>query len=55
MAEDKNYALRLPMELFEEVRKAADEDERSINAEIIVLLREALAVRKRHEDNKAVH
>ena len=42
---EKKFALRLPAELYEQVQKAADQDTRSINAEIIVLLREALAAR----------
>lgn len=46
MATEKSYALRLPEELYEEVREAAEADHRSINAEIVVLLKEALAARK---------
>jgi hypothetical protein len=41
----KPFALRLDPALYEAIRQAADADFRSINAEVEVLLREALARR----------
>ena len=42
MAERKPLLLRLSPELYEEVRRLAAADFRSVNAEIEVLLREAI-------------
>ncbi len=44
--DEKNYALRLPLPLYEKVVELAEEDRRSVNAEIAVLLEEAIAARK---------
>ena len=43
MAEDKKgFLLRLPPELFEQLRRFAEQDMRSINGQIEFLLREAV-------------
>lgn len=47
MAEtEKKYPLRLPAEIYDAIAALADEDRRSVNAEIVVLLEEAIATRK---------
>ncbi len=43
---EKRLLLRLPAELHLELADLADQDLRSLNAEILVLLREAIAARK---------
>jgi hypothetical protein len=43
--DEKQYALRLSLPLYEKVVQLADADRRSINAEITVLLEEAIARR----------
>lgn len=45
MAEKKAFALRLDPALHDAIQRAADTDLRSVNAEIEVLLREALVRR----------
>lgn len=42
MADRKAFLLRLPPELYEELRRWADDDVRSVNAQIEFLLRDAL-------------
>jgi hypothetical protein len=44
--EEKKFLLRLPAELHQELLRAAEEDMRSLNAEIVILLREAMTERK---------
>lgn len=47
MAEtEKKYPLRLPSGIYDAIAEMADEDRRSVNAEIVVLLEEAIAARK---------
>jgi hypothetical protein len=46
MSDEVKTQLRLPAEMHAEIKRLADEDLRSLNAEILVLLREAIAVRK---------
>lgn len=43
----KPFALRINEDLFDVIRQTADSDLRSVNAEIEVLLREALKARGR--------
>ena len=43
MAESKRFLLRLDPRLFEALRRWADDDLRSVNAQIEMLLRRALA------------
>lgn len=43
--DDKKFLLRLPQRLFDELRAWAEQDMRSINAQIEWLLREALRQR----------
>ena len=45
MANEVKTQLRLPTELHGQVKRLADEDLRSLNAEIVILLREALQAR----------
>lgn len=47
MAERKTFLVRLSPELLEEVRRLAAEEFRSVNAQVEVLLREALRQRGR--------
>ncbi len=42
---EKRLLLRLPAELHQEVTDLAEQDLRSLNAEILVLLREAIEAR----------
>jgi hypothetical protein len=41
--------IRLPTALYEEIRRLAEKDLRSINAQMVRLLQEAVAARKRAE------
>jgi hypothetical protein len=50
--EKKGFLLRLPPALFEELRRWADQDMRSINGQIEWLLREAVAQRRRRTATK---
>lgn len=43
---DARYPLRLPSELYAEIGRLADSDNRSVNAEIVTLLQEAIALRR---------
>lgn len=47
--EEKRITLRLPAELHAEIEELAKSDLRSLNAEIIILLREAVAARKQKD------
>ena len=51
LAERKSFLLRLPPELYEELTRWADDDLRSLNAQIEFLLREAVRS-KRKRDRK---
>jgi hypothetical protein len=44
--DEKRITLRLPTDVHASVAQLADQDVRSLNAEILVLLREAIAARK---------
>ncbi len=44
-AEDKRFLLRLPLRVFDELRRWAEQDMRSINGQIEWLLRQALRKR----------
>jgi hypothetical protein len=46
MATDVKTNLRLPEELYEEIKRLAEKDLRSINAQIQALLREAIEARQ---------
>ncbi len=46
MANEVKTGLRLPEELYEEIKKIADQDLRSINAQMVALLREAVERRQ---------
>lgn len=47
MAERKSFLLRLPPELLEELNRWADDDLRSVNAQIEYLLRDAVQRRRK--------
>ena len=49
MAQKKSFLLRLPPELLEELQKWAQDDLRSLNAQLEFLLRESLRQRRRRE------
>jgi hypothetical protein len=49
MVGEKSYPLRIPLELYEEIKRLAEREERSANWMMIRLLREAVAVRERNE------
>ena len=53
MAERKGFPLRLPEEIYEAVRRWADDDLRSVNAQIEFLLARALREAGRHPRRKA--
>ena len=46
MAEDIRTNLRIPAEVYERVKESAERDRRSINAQMVVLLQEALDARQ---------
>ena len=50
MAERKKFLLRLPPELWDEIQRLAAADLRSVNAEMEVLLREAVKRRIRRDE-----
>ncbi len=47
---DKRFSLRLPEELHAQLVELAEEDMRSIHAEIIMLLKEAIAARQKQKE-----
>lgn len=49
MAEKRSFLLRLPPELWEELKRWADDDLRSLNGQIEYLLREAVRQRRREQ------
>ena len=49
MTERKPFLLRLPPDLYERLRALAERDMRSVNAQIEVLLREAIQRREKGE------
>ena len=51
MAERKSFLVRLPPELLAELRRWAENDLRSLNAQIEFLLREAVRKRKGQRDD----
>jgi hypothetical protein len=46
MEQVKRFSVRFPLDVLETVKQAAKEDERTINSEIIWLIRKALEARK---------
>jgi len=40
--EEKSYRLRIPVDLYAELEQMADEEDRSVNAQIIRILRESV-------------
>jgi hypothetical protein len=53
MAAKRSFLLRLPPELWEQIKRWADDDLRSVNAQIEYLLREAIRRRQRGSDADA--
>jgi hypothetical protein len=51
MAAKRSFLLRLPPELWEDIKRWADDELRSVNAQIEYLLREAVSRRKRSKDD----
>ena len=47
MASKRSFLLRIPPALWEEIKRWADDDLRSVNAQIEWILREAVAVQRR--------
>lgn len=45
-SKEKQYALRLPVELYAELERWAGEEMRSVNAQIVTILRGAVRQRK---------
>jgi hypothetical protein len=52
MAERKSFLLRIDAELLDALKKWADDDLRSLNAQIEFLLRKALREQRRLKDDK---
>ena len=50
MASKRSFLLRLPPELWEEIKRWADDDLRSVNAQIEFILREAARQRGRRRE-----
>lgn len=50
MAAKRSFLLRLPPELWVEIKRWADDDLRSVNAQIEYVLREAVRRRRRDQD-----
>jgi hypothetical protein len=48
MEQEKRFSVRFPLDVLEQIKQAAKEDNRSINSEIIWILREYLKGRNRH-------
>ena len=46
MANEVKTGLRIPEELYESIKKLSEKDLRSINAQMIILLQEAVAARQ---------
>ena len=46
MTTKKQAGLRIDEELLKELKKAAEEDGRSVNQQVIIYIRQALAARK---------
>ena len=53
MAKRKEFMLRLDPKLWEELRAWADQELRSVNAQIEFILREALHRRKRYRETES--
>lgn len=49
MADKKSFLLRLPPELWEEIRRWADDELRSMNGQVEFILRDAVQRRRRKE------
>lgn len=50
MVGEKSYPLRIPPDLYEEIKRLAEEEERSANWMMVRLLREAVEARRRSAD-----
>lgn len=53
MPEKKPILLRLSLELYEEIRRMAEEELRSVNGQIEYLLREAVRKRLKRKEEEA--
>ncbi len=52
MANEVKTGLRIPEDLYEAIKKLSEKDLRSINAEMVILLQEAVAARMRKAETK---
>lgn len=52
MPAKKSFLLRLPPELWEQLKRWADDELRSVNAQVEYLLRDAINKRRRKQDEK---
>ena len=52
MAAKRSFLLRLPPELWDEIKRWADDELRSVNAQIEYVLREAIRRRRRVRDEE---
>lgn len=48
----KNYPLRLPADLFEDIRRWAEQEMRSVNGQMEYILRQAVNSRRSGHDNQ---
>ncbi len=53
MDEEKRITLRLPGDVHAAIAELADQDVRSLNAEILVLLREAIGARRAGQESRS--
>jgi hypothetical protein len=51
MSDEVKTQLRIPAEMHETIRRLADQELRSLNAQILILLREALSRRRQGSGN----
>lgn len=45
---DKQFALRLPSDLYNEIEQWAKEEFRSVNSQMVAILRDAVTERRKH-------
>jgi len=49
MEQEKRFSVRFPLDVLESIKQLAKEDERSINSEVIWILREYVSSRKERQ------
>ena len=50
MSETVKFLLRAPKELWEEIKQWADEEDRSVNQQVVHILRKAVSERRKPTD-----